>query len=220
MTKKNIALIQLGKRCTLFYEEMISKKKEQKSTFHLVKYYTNFELINQYLPYQFNYLVPKLSTIIKNLKHDDISFIIMPNITLHHTSDKLTEIDLFIHPIRETINKLKQLDVKEVYLFGSIYTMNNMDLKKQFNNHQIKILDVDKKDQLFIDDFRKKVYHFSESKAELNKYKKMIQKYSLKNNIVIACTELSIFTPINKNNIFDTAHIQIEKIFTNLNLKK
>lgn len=220
MSQQNIILLQLGKRCSNFYEKKILDKIKDYSSFHLIKYYTNFEEINKHLPYQFNYLIPKLSSVISNLKHHNISKIMMPNITLHHTSDKLKENVLFIHPINETINKMNQINIKEAYLFGSIYTMNNEELKQKFNSNNINILSIDKEDQIFVDDFRKKTYSFLETETEKNKYQKVLKKYLYKNSIIIACTELSIFTPTNKKNIFDTAYIQIDKIFTNLKNKK
>ena len=159
MFQKKIVLIQLGKRCTDFYENTICKIIKNNKLFHLTKYYTNFEEINKHLPYQFDYLVPKLSSIIENIKHDDVFSIIMPNITLHHTSDKLKEVHLFIHPVKESIKKLKKENIQQAYLFGSVYTMNSDEFKQQFSKQNIQLLNIEKQDQLFVDDFRKNIYN-------------------------------------------------------------
>ena len=68
-----------------------------------------------------------------------------------------------------------------------------------------------KEDQDWIDDFRKSVYSQKSSSEETLKFQQLIRKYSSKSPVIIACTELSLFSLKNDSSCIDMADLQIEE---------
>jgi aspartate racemase len=62
---------------------------------------------------------------------------------------------------------------------------------------------------LLIDKVRKQIYANKETDELITKFHLLIKKYTQKNPVVLACTELSIFNPINNNDLLDMAQFQI-----------
>lgn len=206
-------ILGLGSASTLFYIEEINRKFQLLnggySTCPFILYQIDFDEINPYLPHQFDILIPKIQKCFDEIKHLGIEKILVPNITLHETVDKI-ETDLeIVHAIDLTINKLHENKIDRIILFGTIFTMNSTYIQGKFNKENIEIGIPKEEDQLFIDDFRKKVYSKNETSEEISIFQKICYLYSKQNPIVLACTELSIHK--NKTvNIFDMVEIQIE----------
>ncbi len=215
MKNKTIGILGLGNRSTLFYIDELNRRfnllHKGDSTCPFILYNIDFEKVNPYLPNQFNKLIPLLSLYINNIKQLGINFLLIPNITLHESIDKIY-IDLDIaHPIQLTIDKLTDREHTETVIFGSLYTMKSTYLKHSFQQRGILLIEPEMEDQKFLDYLRKQVYFEQESKKDLEEYRRLLNIYSKDHPVVIACTELSICTSQKLNNIFDTASFQIEK---------
>lgn len=215
MNDKNIGILGLGNRSTLFYIDQLNKKFNALfkgySTCPFILYNIDFDNLNPYLPNQFNKLKPLLSVYIKEIKNLGINFLLIPNITLHETIDKIY-IDLNLaHPVQLTIDKLIERKQSEAVIFGSAYTMQSNYIKSTFLQRDILLNEPGKEHKEFIDYIRKQIYYDLESKEDLEEYKRLLLLYSKDNPVIIACTELSILTSQTQINVLDMASLQIEK---------
>ena len=89
--------------------------------------------------------------------------------------------------------------------------MNADYLNNRFQAEGISLLKPDNRDQKWLDNFRTKVYNKKESPIEIEDFKNLVQKYSGKNPILIACTELSLYAIKNNSTCIDMANVQIEE---------
>lgn len=214
MEKTTIGILGLGSRTTTFYVSQLNKLFNLEfggySTCPFILLNTNFDKINALLPLPSE----KLATIVKQcitaIEKQNIEQILIPNITLHETIDRIPVLKKIIHPVFETIARLKQHKIKKTVLFGSAYSMKSNYLKKIFSENDIEIVIPSERDRLLIDEVRKHVYSGTETKALLDEYNSILDKYLESLAVVIACTELSIIS-VQNDNLFDMAHIQIAK---------
>ena len=218
MENKNLGILGLGNRSTLFYIDELNKRfnavHRGYSTCPFILYNINFDRINPYLPNKFTNLEPVLSLYIKSIKKLGIKYLLIPNITLHETFDRIN-VDLDIaHPVQLTIDKLIESELKEVVVFGSLYTMQSKNLKDTFFKKEILLVEPKMEHRKFLDHFRKQIYYEQESNEDLEEYKRIMTLYSKDLPVVIACTELSIYTDHSNPKLFDMATIQIEKILS------
>jgi aspartate racemase len=207
-------VLGLGKESTNYYLDRIHQKfnelKGGFSTCPLLLYQIDFQEINPFLPNQFIHLKPKLEAYFKQISDLGISKLIIPNITLHETSDKIKIPFEICHPVDLTFNYLKQNSISEIVVFGTIYTMNSEYLREKFSKEKIKIIQPAVNDQEWIDTFRNLVYNKTTSKLKTEEFEMLIKKYSEKRTVVIACTELSVFAPKENASVLDMAELQIE----------
>ena len=207
-------ILGLGAISTAFYLKEIHKKYQERneefSTCHFVMYQIDFQEINPFLPNQFDILIRRIKSYLNEISELGISKLLIPNITLHETLDQI-EIPLQIcHPIDLTLKDLEENKISEVYLFGTLYTMNSQYLNSKFSEKNIKILKPISSDQNRIDDFRKLVYMEKETSAEIEDFQNLIWKYSEKKPVIIACTELSIYSLKENPSCIDMMDLQIE----------
>ena len=208
-------VLGLGAVSTAFYLKEIYRKYQEKndqfSTCPLLVYQIDFKEINPFLPNQFEVLIPKLKEVLKEITTLGITKLLVPNITLHETLDQI-EIPLEIcHPVDLTLKHLEQKAISEGYLFGTLYTMNSEYIKSRFLAKKVEVLQPVESDQKWIDDFRKKVYQGNETLEEITFFQTLIRKYSEKNAVVIACTELSVFSLKENPSCIDMMDLQIEE---------
>ena len=206
----NLGLLGLGKISTMFYVNELEKVLDSKNK-SLKVYKTNFDEINNLLPNPSEKLKEIVSKNINSLLNLDVNTLLIPNITLHQTIDSLKLDVNVIHPLKETVVRLKKENFTEVVLLGSIYTMQSDYIKKYFSENGISIKTPLKNEQIFIDNLRKKVFIQSEDAALIEDYNLIIKKHAQKNAVVITCTELSVASQISNGKIFDMARIQIEE---------
>ena len=219
MKDKSVGILGLGNRSTLFYIDELNKKFNTLfkgySTCPFILYNIDFEKINPFLPNQFNKLIPLLSLYMNNIKELGISFLLIPNITLHETIDKIyTGLDI-AHPVQLTIDKLIEHKHTEAVIFGSLYTMQSNYFKNAFLQKKVLLIEPKEEHKKFIDYIRKQTYYERETEKELEEYRRLLVLYSKEHPVVIACTELSIFSSSMRLNLFDMASFQIEKVLEN-----
>ncbi len=216
MKVKSIGILGLGDQTTRFYikelNDYYNDKNGVHSTYPFKLLNTNFDIINDLLPNPSKQLERIVKEYLEKIIELDIEAILIPNITLHETIDKLNIETTIIHPIHCTVSEIKQNNYKQVVLFGSTYTMESNYIKSNFAENDIKILLPSKKDMQFTDEVRKQVYQKMETKELLDNFNLIIKKYAQNNAVVIACTELSIALENENLKIFDIARIQIKQI--------
>lgn len=221
MKKHNfrLGILGLGNRSTIFYMEQLNKNYQAVhggySTCPFLLFNCDFNNINPFLPNSFKDLKSNLLPYFKELNKSPITTLIIPNITLHETLDLMEVESNFqysvIHPIESTLNALKKNKVKEVVLFGSLYSMQSSYITKQIKDNGIKVTLPTENEMSFIDDFRQHIYDNKENPNDLIRYKQLIQSYSMTKGLVIACTELSLVLDKITTNVYDMARIQIEE---------
>lgn len=208
-------VLGLGAVSTAFYLKEIHRKYQEKndqfSTCPLLVYQIDFQEINPFLPNQFEVLIPKLKETLKEITTLGITRLLIPNITLHETLDQIKIPLKICHPVDLTLKHLEDNQISEVYLFGTLYTMNSEYLKSRFLAKKVKVLQAVESDQKWIDDFRKKVYQGNETLEEIIFFQTLIRKYSEKNVVVIACTELSVFSLKENPSCIDMMDLQVEE---------
>lgn len=208
-------VLGLGAASTAFYLQEIHRKfnlkNEEFSTCPLLLYQVDFQEINPFLPNDFLHLMSKIQLIISKVKRLGITKILVPNITLHETLDKIELPFTMCHPVKLTIKYFKVNKFSKAVLFGTNYTMNSSYLKTHFAAKSIELNLPTAEDQLEIDQFRKKVYLKEESTEDIKKYQSLLNRYASNAPVIIACTELSMYSAGINGNCIDMAELQIEE---------
>jgi aspartate racemase len=215
----SLGILGLGSRSTLFYITQLNKNYHAvhgaDSTCPFLLLNTDFNTLNPFLPSAFKELKANLIPYFKELKRLPISTLIIPNITLHETVDLLEVESNFqyalIHPIESTLNELKKNNIKEVVLFGSLYSMKSSYITQQFKDNSISVTLPTENEMIFIDTLRHHIYHHTENSNDLIRFRQLIQSYSMRTNLVISCTELSLVLDKITSNVYDMARIQLKK---------
>ena len=175
-----LGILGLGSRSTIFYMEQLNKNHHAVhggySTYPFLLFNCDFNDINPFLPNLFKELRANLLPYFKELKKLPITTLIIPNITLHQTLDLMDMESNFqysvIHPIESTLNELKKNKVKEVVLFGSLYSMQSSYIANQFKENGITVTLPSENEMKFLDDFRQLIYDNKESPNDLIQYEK------------------------------------------------
>ncbi len=221
---QNIGILGLGSKTTLFYIEELNRQYNNLyggySTCPFKLLNVNFDKINQLLPNPSEALSKIVSDYLEQLLTLEIDSIVIPNITLHETIDwifknKNVPVNL-IHPVKSTIEKLKENNVDNVVLIGSLYIVNSEYINSTFKANNISIQNPIKADMHFIDSIRQKVYRGTETTELVNQYNMLLKNYARNANIVIACTELSIINGNSSPNVYDMVRIQVEDSIKNV----
>ena len=215
MLETKLAVLGLGSRSTLYYlselNRLYNQAKGDYSTCPFVLLNTDFNAINSLLPNLSNELDAALSVYISEIETYNIQHVLIPNITLHETIDRLQITKNVLHPVHLTIKKVKENNWTKVVLFGSLFSMNATYIKNQFVANGIEVLQPSQEDMLFIDDVRKQIYNETEASELIEKYHSLIDSYSTNNPVILSCTELSILKPKGNKNLLDMADVQIEE---------
>ena len=208
-----LALYGLGSRATAYYLQELNKqynlKKGGYSTCPLWLYNTNFNNINPLLPNTSKALDVIVKKDIQAIKAVQPHKIIVPNITLHETIDRIDTTTDFIHPLPLTLEKIKQHQVSKILLVGSLHSMQAAYLNSFFKENSIAVLLPTGEEMELIDTARKAIYGYTETKKQVKAYQKILKNYAAKHIVVIACTELSILKPQGNRAIVDMADLQI-----------
>ncbi|AOW16646.1 hypothetical protein LPB03_03820 [Polaribacter vadi] len=214
MVKTKLAILGLGSRSTSFYlkrlNNIYNKKNGGYSTCPFLLLNANFDVINSLLPAVSEKLDAAVSYYINQIKNLNIDYLLIPNITLHETIDRLNISQNILHPVHLSIAKIKENRWEKVVLFGSLFSMKSDYIKNQFKENGIEVLLPNEKDMVFIDEIRKRIYNESETDDLVKKYHSIIQKYTEINPVILSCTELSILKPTDNKMLLDMAEIQME----------
>jgi aspartate racemase len=212
MDKMKLGILGLGSRSTTFYIKELNKLYNQEkggsSTCPFTLLNCDFDTINSLLPDASKSLDAIVQDYIKELEKMDIESILIPNITLHETIDRLGTKKMIIHPVHLALAKIKEKNWSKIVLFGSMHSMQSHYISSNFKANAIEIVLPSEADRLLIDEVRKRVYSETETIEFIENYHLLIEKYTRDNPVVLACTELSVYKP-NNNNLLDMAQLQI-----------
>lgn len=207
----NIGFLKLGKLSSEFYlAELI--KVIQTNNDQLIIHDVNFEEWNEYLPFQFDELEPRLKSTLTSFNQNyTLDKIIIPNITLHLTLDRLdlpTDLNKkIIHPINETVSWLKMKKIKQVTLLGTRHTMNSDLMEHYFTKHDLQVLPLKGSLLTKMDKLRTNVYQQGVTPNFKKQFDSLIRKVK---NPIIGCTELSLLNTEKK--YIDLALMQIQRV--------
>ena len=220
MSKTQLAILGLGSRSTLYYLEQLNKVYNTKnggySTCPFFLLNTDFDTINPLLPNTSVQLDAILQSYLDQIEALEVAEILIPNITLHETIDRLELQKNILHPLPLSVLKMKEIEAKKVVLFGSLHSMKSSYIRSYLELNSIEVLLPSSEEMEFIDEVRKHIYHTTETKEIINKYHQLIKKYSENYPVVLGCTELSILKPTDQRNIIDMAQLQIEAAVKNI----
>lgn len=206
----------LGNRSTLFYLDLINTAYNNKfggySTCPFIMYNTDFDKLNPFLPNEFETLEPEVKSSLSKIEALGIDLLLVPNITLHETIDRLRHGLKLAHPVQLTIDKLRKNNQKEVVIFGSAYTMDSQYLRKAFDANGITVVELVSEEKQFIDYMRKQIYAGQETKKQSKQYEVLKETYASDYPVIIACTELSILSKADEKNVYDMAFLQVEEV--------
>ena len=209
-----LGVLGLGSYSTLFYiktlNAMYNKKYGGFSTCPFKLLNVDFDAINKLLPNTSNALDTIVKTHLNTLDALKVDNILVPNITLHETIDRLQIKTNVIHPIQETISKIKGNNHVNVTIFGTLYTMQSNYLTSQFTAQSINIIKASDADMQLIDNLRIAVYNGDANPKQLNIFNDLLNKYTKNGIVVLACTELSVINTSNSKLVYDMARIQIQ----------
>ena len=207
-------ILGLGFESTQYYVKEIQRKfkadNSDFSTCPYLLYQIDFQEINPFLPNQFEILIPKLQEVFNNIKSIGIKKLLVPNITLHETLDQINLPVEIYDPVQLGIDYLKENSIREVFIFGTKYTMNSAYLRTRFCDIGNVLKLPEKDDQDWIDHFRKKVFNKEEKEEEISEFQRLIKEYAVENPVMIACTELSLYALTEDKSCIDLAALQIE----------
>ncbi|NRD23649.1 aspartate/glutamate racemase family protein [Winogradskyella litoriviva] len=208
-----LGVLGLGSFSTLFYikelNALYNKKHGGFSTCPFTMLNINFDAINNLLPNTSNHLDNLVLNPLNKLAQLNVHSIIVPNITLHETLDRLNIPSNIIHPVTQTIIKLKDDNHRHVTVFGSLYTMQSNYISSAFKSHHISVLQPSEEDRLIIENLRVVIYNGTETTEQLATFRSLIAKYTQNGAVVFACTELSVAYNNQNNLVYDMARIQI-----------
>tara|TARA_R110000751_G_scaffold2470_3_gene13105 strand:+ start:121080 stop:121736 length:657 start_codon:yes stop_codon:yes gene_type:complete len=209
-----LGVLGLGSYSTLFYiktlNAMYNKKYGGFSTCPFKLLNVDFDAINKLLPNTSNALDTIVKTHLNTLDALKIDNILVPNITLHETIDRLQIKTNVIHAIQETISKITGNNHVKVTIFGTLYTMQSNYLTSQFTAQSINIIKASDADMQLIDNLRIAVYNGDANPKQLNIFNDLLIKYTKNGIVVLACTELSVINTSNSKLVYDMARIQIQ----------
>jgi aspartate racemase len=209
-----LGVLGLGSYSTLFYiktlNAMYNKKYGGFSTCPFKLLNVDFDAINKLLPNTSNALDTIVKTHLNTLDALKVDNILVPNITLHETIDRLQIKTNVIHAIQETISKIKGNNHVNVTIFGTLYTMQSNYLTSQFTAQNINIVKASDADMQLIDNLRIAVYNGDANPKQLNIFNDLLNKYTKNGIVVLACTELSVINTSNSKLVYDMARIQIQ----------
>lgn len=214
-------ILGMGAVSTLHYikrlNEVYSNSSGSDNTFPFILLNTDFSKVNRWLPNHFEKIEAQILPYLKNMESFGIEQLIVPNITIHETIDRILKTTSFTfqfaHPLSILSEKLLKEGITDVYILGTRYTMEQGYLSGYLSrfNIQTHLMNEEMKD--YIDGLRKAVYDRND--LDLKAVKNKLITFFGRHDIVLACTELSVlFSSFNSVSLkyYDMAEEQINYI--------
>jgi aspartate racemase len=201
-----IGLLGLGQRAVEFY---LAEITAQYPSFDCRVFPADFDAMNALLPYLSTALDEQVR---QALQPVDTDMVIVPNITLHETIDRIALTQSLIHPLKCAVAVLKQKHIDTITLIASEYSMTSDYIRGYFSLHGIGVTIPKERDRGFIDLIRRNVYAGEETAKEIAEFRRLMCEYGKYSPLVIACTELSIAVDGNMPNLYDMARIQVRGV--------
>ncbi len=211
--KKKLGILGMSQLASSWYREQLPEKIRQQSSYVA----SDFARLNELLPLPSEELLARLSEELE--KVSTLTHLLVPNITIHHCLDILTERGKLetklIHPLELLLDRLRDLQETELLIFGTVHTMKPSYISERLARAGISCYFPNELDIAFIDQFRRDVFQGIESAEQVKKYEQLLETYSNDKITVLCCTELSMKYAGNQNRVFDLARLQLAE-FTRL----
>ena len=208
-SKPVIGLLGLGADATQFYQARL-RAYNKDDAYDVITHDVDFDAINHHLPADFTRLKPLLRQALIGAPRCDA--LLIPNITLHETYDKISSANLgvpVIDLVEESLRCLLDNDITEISIIGSLYTSFSPYWTTHLQARAIKPVPIDQPLAKFMDGFRKRLYAGHQSHAEIEDFQDRLASFARSRPVLLACTELSFYVPKNTRQIFDAAEIHI-----------
>lgn len=204
-----LGILGMSQLATSWYREQLSAEILAQSAF----FSSDFDKLNELLPLPSEELLARLGRELEQSK--SLSHLLVPNITIHHCLDILKERGKLetklIHPLELLIDRLQDLQEKEIIIFGTVHTMKPCYISERLAGSSISCSFPKPTDIAFIDQFRRDVFQGNESTQQLKKYGQVLGEYSNDKIVVLCCTELSMRYAGNNDRVIDLARLQISE---------
>jgi len=186
---KNIGILGMGKRSTDYLVDYVRDRN-----FSLVQ--SDFEFINSHLPDGWANFNDRLHSDLNQLINKECTHVILPNFTMNdHIERVIQHYDLsiqLIHPLDLIITEFLSKGIKAFTILGSKYTMSSNTLAERFGSNGITMHSPSDADVYMIDEYRKRLYAYTESPVDNVVFRACVEQYADKYPVVLACSELSI----------------------------
>ncbi|TNE53396.1 MAG: hypothetical protein EP338_12745 [Bacteroidetes bacterium] len=207
---RRLGLLEQGQFSTAYYKSFLEEMRSRENdSFEIEHIPCDFESLNVHLPDQFHELKPRLRKILSGIDFQRFSAVIIPNMTLHLTLDRLQlaewEESKLIHPFKVALRRLKKEGVEEITLAGTRHTSNHPEIKSYFEKGGINVCFASEESIRVFDDLRQEVYRSGANDTLKKELEDELRNYP---NPLLLCTELSVIAP---KNVYDLSKMQMEE---------
>ena len=227
--KPAIGLLGLADRSTRYYLKQLNEQYNGlyggDNTCRIKLLNVNFELINPFLPDDFEQLIPVTRQSLMELVAMNVDQIILPNITLYNTIDQLSlgkELyDKIVHPLKLLGDVVKSRNINEIRLLATRHKSHGDYLSNFLAGLGVKVTYPSQEQLRANEALRCDIYSHSDQSHQFPELFTQVNQYINDENgiIIIACTELSIAwgkakkmnnIQLDKSRIIDLSQLQID----------
>jgi len=209
----SIAILGLDHASTRLYIDRLQHRYNPNHngyhTLPYLVYQVDFQDVNPYLPDTFDQTEPVVNQWLNALARQGAQHILIPNITLHRTVDRLNSKLDVIHPLN-LLKSALDLNGPSIMVIGSIYTMESAYIKDALDTIDLEVISPVLKKREWIDGIRKSVYRGDISEKDTDMFNNYLKELSKRHQVVVACTELSQILDSNTNCI-DLVDLQVSR---------
>ncbi len=210
MGQPKLILLELGQQATDYYAQHLINSCVPHRRIN-----GDFERLNQYLPDQYDFLIPQVCTLLDRCASTDS--ILIPNITLHEVLDDhcppAYQSLPILHPLRE-LERMSFAAGGAVVILGSLHTMRGDYISSRLEDLSLSVVALSNSEQSEVDAYRRAIYNRQVSPIDARRFEELISQYlSAGLTLVLACTELSLALRGEKfqsdPNLIDLAQLQL-----------
>lgn len=209
-----LIILGLGARSTLFYQKTLHnlylKKHKNYATCPFILKQLNFNTINPHLPDGTEIIKPIIENELQEYNRFN-SYLIVPNITIHNILNTINFKLNIIHPIKILENKLVESKLKKFVIFGTRHSKNLPNLTTALKKNNKDLVEVKNDHIQFLDKLRQDVYNNSEIETDVKKFHSLLNIYTSKYGVIIACTELSVINSTKNLAVLDLVKLQCKE---------
>lgn len=202
-SKNSVALYQS------YLEEAIVKKPPQNHP-KIQSVPIDFELINQYLPYDMLAAAEALKSALKAMPLEAITSLILPNFTLHEALDLINDDEAFkkkLFHLKAGLPKDFQSD-KKLLLVGSAYTMRHHYISSLIGK-EAEVLTCSPQIIQQLEQQRAVFYAKADEALAINTFKTLEAAYPSVEQFVLCCTEHVVAFELVKNKIDTSRYLNL-----------
>lgn len=213
---RKLGILGLGNYTTTHYigqlNRMFLNKMGGYSTCPFLLLNANFDHINPHLPNKLDRLEPTLLGYLEEITTLGIQYLLIPNITLHQTLDRLLKKHTFpfqiLHPVELVANAIQKSGFQQATILATAYTMQSNYIPDILKKYNIQTIPPTPTQIIAADRIRKAIYNYGITPTVNQEWAELLEQSTPTEATVIACTELSLLSP-KPTNTFDLVDLQI-----------